>query len=524
MSRSRRGRMLLPMTRPRLISPRRRRAALLALALFLAAVQGCAPLRGGPHPSPARGLAAGIDSIIGAPPLDRTHWGIEVFDPASGRVLYAHDADQHFIPASNTKLVATTTAMALLGPDFRYETPVYALTRSGARDSVATGLVIVGSGDPTLSDAFTATHPGMLAAIADSVRAAGIRRIDGDLVVDASAFEERGVDPSWELGDLIWYYAAPINAFAVAEGTRRLVLLPGYLPGQPAGVRFLGPDPRTAVQNDLMTGPSDARRRFNAERRPGIDTLFLAGIVPAGAAPDTQTLTVVEPAAYAGRALRAALAGRGIPVSGAVRVVYDTAEARALGVGPGRLHSIRVADWTSPPLAEIVTAILRPSDNWMAEQVLKTIGLQKQGWGSWRNGIAVEDEFMTGQVGVDSAALWLRDGSGLSAQDLLTPAAIVRILSYVRTQPWAPDYMTALAAPGLKGSTLSHRLTALEGRLHAKTGSITHVNSLSGYLRTDSGRELVFSILSNGSSVPAGRVRAAIDAIVTRIASEGANR
>lgn len=502
------------------ILPRRRRAALLAPALLLAALQACAPLRA-LHPSPRRGLAATIDSIIGAPPLDRTHWGVEVFDPAAGRVLYAHDAEQHFIPASNTKLVATTTAMALLGPDFRYQTPVYALTRTGVTDSVATGLVVVGSGDPTWSAEFAGSPLGVLDALADSVRAAGIRRIDGDLVMDASAFEQRGVGSSWELGDLIWYYAAPIGAVAVAEGTRQLVLLPGYLPGQAAGIRFLGPPPAAAVQNAIVTGESDAHRQFFAERRPGIDTLYLGGVIPAGASPDTQTLTVVEPAAFAGRAFRAALAVHGVALSGAVRVVYDTAESRALGVGPARLHSTRVALWTSPPLDSIVGAILKPSDNWMAEQTLKTIGLQRNGWGSWRNGIEVERDFLTGPVGVDSGAFFLRDGSGLSAQDLLTPSAIVHILTYISAQAWAAAYQADLAAPGVAGSTLSHRLTALEGRLQAKTGSITHVNSLSGYVRTADGRQLIFSILSNGSGVPARLVRAAIDAIVLRIAAEG---
>jgi D-alanyl-D-alanine carboxypeptidase/D-alanyl-D-alanine-endopeptidase (penicillin-binding protein 4) len=513
--------------------------ALLPLALACASSpRAVAPTR----PS----LPAVVESIAGRPPLDRTHWGIEVYDPAAGRVLFARDPEKHFVPASNTKLVVTTVALGELGPDFRYRTEIYALGGTGgtggtgrngggrgsagagasartgsigaAGDSVIGGLLVVGRGDPTLSARF---HGGELAALdslADSLAVAGVRRVAGDLVVDASYFDDEWIHSTWEVGDLPWSYATPVAAFAVAEGTFLLVVEPGAAPGEPARVTVLGPERAVAVRSEALTDTAGAGNSLEIVRRPGSDTLVVTGGVPYLAAPDTLRLAVTDPAGYAARALEAALEARGIAVDGAVRVVYDTAEAVALRAAAG---AEPLVTWTSPPLTEIVAAILQPSQNWIAEQLLKTLGAERGKRGSWREGLDVERRYLFDVVGVDSGAVALRDGSGLSAQNLLTPHAIVQILDHARRQPWGDAYVAAMAQPGVKESTLERRLTGLEGRVFAKTGTIAHVNSLSGYLRTANGRELIFSILSNASGRPAGEVRRAIDRIVSTLAEEG---
>lgn len=522
--------------------------------LPLVLLAGCIPgtRAHGPVPRPI-GLAAVVDSVTSSPGLRHATFGIEVYDPVAGRTLLALNADKHFVPASNTKLVATSAAMALLGPDWRYHTEVEA-SGPDAR-GVARAVIVTGHGDPSWTRPFAAADFAVAEALADSIRAAGIRRIDGDLVVDASAFERTALNDTWQLGDLVWDYAAPTAAVAVAEGTRRVVIVPGVTPGAAAGIRFVGPEPQAAVVNRVVTGHAGDRLDIEPERLPGVDTLFLRGTIPFGAAPDTETITVVEPNAFAGRVLAAELARRGIPVGGAVRVVYDSAEALALrltiaqarsaapppvarrGRAPARPSAApppdpalagravpaasplrRIATWTSPPLADIVAYCLARSDNWLAEQLLKTLGAVKQGAGSWPAGLAVERAYLTGPVGLDSLDFALHDASGLSVQNLLTPHAIVRLLAYARSQPWGARFHDGLAQPGQKG-TLERRLAALQGRLYAKTGSLTNVNSLSGYVRTDRGRDLVFSILTNGSGVPAAYVRAGIDRIVAAIAA-----
>lgn len=498
-----------------------RRLAVLALPLLLGAcaatTRAAAPMPASASASAATsvrgstpgGIAAVVDSVLANSPLDRAHWGIEIYDPAARRVLYSLNPHQHFIPASNTKLVVTAVALGELGADYRYRTELYA---GGEPDP----LVLVARGDPTLSRRFHPEGPTPLESLADSVVAAGIRRVAGGVVVDASYFEDRPAHPAWEMDDLTWGYGAPTDALAVEEATVRLVVTPGAAPGTPALVTPLAPPGVVAVHAAVITDSAGARRGTTVRRRYLSDVIEVTGSVPLGAAPDTILLAAPYPAELAAHEFVAALVARGVEVMGGVRVVREPLAAAALR---GSDHSPRlIATWHSAPLGEIVAAILKPSQNWIAEQLLKTLGAEKGQDGSWREGVAVERRYLIDVVGIDSTAFWLADGSGLSVQNLLTPHAIVQLLDHARRRPWGTVYLQAQARPGESG-TLERRLIDLEGRIFAKTGSVTHVNSLSGYLRAANGRELLFSILTNATGWPAAEIRRAMDSIVRQIAS-----
>jgi serine-type D-Ala-D-Ala carboxypeptidase/endopeptidase (penicillin-binding protein 4) len=461
------------------------------------------------------GLDDQIRAIIDEPPLQQTQWGIAVYDPASDRRLIDINGDKHFVPASNNKLLTTVTAMARLGPEFRYQTPILALGRSRRR---ARALLVQGRGDPTLSQRFGAAPLADLDSMADSVYTAGIRDVTGPLIVDATYFDSTLVNPTWQLGDLVWSYAAPVTAFAASEGSIPVVLQPADVPGKRATVRFLGPPGLATVRADIITAPEDSTAHWTV-RRLGRDSLVFDGTIRAGSRVDTTWIAAVDPAEYAGRALLGALRRRGVQVHGGLQVVRDTTRLQKVERRYGTGTSLFT--WTSPPLDSIVQGLLRPSQNWIAESLMKTLGAQTGEGGTWRDGIDVVRRFLVDDVGIDSLSVHQRDGSGLSAQDLVTPDALVKLLAYVQRQPWGQTYQTALAAPGIEGSTLQRRLMAYRGRLFAKTGTIANVNSLSGYLVTDSGRTVIFSILSNGSGVPSRMVRHATDRIIETIASEG---
>jgi D-alanyl-D-alanine carboxypeptidase/D-alanyl-D-alanine-endopeptidase (penicillin-binding protein 4) len=528
-----------------------------------------APRVTAPLPTPGT-LAAVIDSITASAPLDRTHWGVEVYDPAARRMLYRLNPDQHFIPASNTKLVVTAVALGVLGADYRYRTELYAMgpeggvtgsaevgarvipnarsdsydytesfsaslaksaegvpalrvvARAGTPDAAAVaGLLIVARGDPTLSRRFHPTGPTPLEMLADSVVAAGIREVRGEVVIDATYLEDHPVHPAWEVGDLTWQYAAPTAAFAVDEATLRVVVAPGAAPGAPAHVEPLAPRGAVTLQAAVTTDTMGSPRRVSIRRHYLSDIIEFTGTVPLDAGPDTVLLAAPYPAELAGREFVAALAARGVEVYGGVRIVHDSLEAATLRANPSGGGSPRlIATWNSAPLSEIVASILQPSQNWIAEQLLKTLGAQRGEGGSWREGLKVERRYLIDVVGIDSTAIWLSDGSGLSAQNLLTPHAIVQLLDYARRRPWGTVYLQAMAKPGESG-TLERRLTDLEGRLFAKTGSVTHVNTLSGYLRSADGRELLFSILTNASGWPAADLRRAMDRMVRAMAERG---
>lgn len=495
------------------------RLSLLATCVTLI---GCAS--GGRTPADAPrpallGLPAVIDSVRHSPPLDRTHWGVGAYDPVADRMLLRVNVDRHFIPASNMKLIVTAVALDRLGSDFRYSTTVHAEQLTGG---VASALLVTGSGDPTMSARFHGQPLAALRQIADSIAAAGVRRVEGPLVVDATYFDKQYLHPSWEIGDLDWYYAAPVAAFAVEEGTVPLVVTPGAAVGQPAQLVALAPDGLITIDNRITTDTAYARNEIVFVRTPGTNQFRFTGRVPLQAAPDTVRMTTHRPEYFAGEALKALLQERGIPVTGEVTVLSSgSGEIESGHWDERRVRFQPVATWLSPPLSDIVEAILEPSQNWMAEQLLKTLGARFADAGSWSAGTEVERRWLIDVVGVDSAAFHLVDGSGLSAQNLLSPDAIMRVLYHASEADWGGIYRAALAEPGESESTLENRLRTLERRLFAKTGTITNVNSLSGYLVAADGREIIFSVLSNGSGVPASFVRLGIDEIVAALARVG---
>lgn len=458
-------------------------------------------------------LAGAIDSIVGQPPLHRTHWGIHVVDAASGTVLHSRNADRLFIPASNTKLVIAAVALARFGEEYRYITEARVPAAGPDTAGVVGSLLIAGTGDPTWSARYHDSPVAPLDTLAARVADAGVRGI-GELVVDASRFRDEAVHPAWEVGDLPWSFAPPVDAVAVAEGTFRIEARGGGAAGEPGEVRVIGPV-RQPVRATVTTDTAGAPARLNVDYTMRRDTVVLHAVVGAGAV-DTSTLAVTRPADVAAHALAEALRGRGVVVN-AVRVVRDSAAAAEAGGDAPRV----VATYASEPMRDVVAGILRPSQNWMAEQVLKTLGAEYGDEGSWRGGLDVERAYLFDVVGIDSGAVNLRDASGLSAQNLLTPLATVALLAHARTQPWGRAFREGLPVPGGPG-TLSARLRPLEGRLAAKTGTISNVNSLSGYVTADDGRELIFAIYTNASGQPAATVRRAMDDVVLAIARLGA--
>lgn len=477
---------------------------------LLTVLTGCAPATTA-GPALERGFAAVIDSVISTPPLHHVQWGVLVVDAESGRTLYAHEAQQNHIPASNTKLVVTAVALGTLGPDWRYETELRA-------SSDGRLLVVRGSGDPTLSARFFGEPFAALDSLARSTaRVLGVNALTGvaavidTLIIDASRFPGPSIPDVWEVGDLPWRYAPPTGAFGVEESNFMFVLSPGERVAAPARWTVQGTSAQPVVV-DVTTDTAGARTRVSIDYLDHTDTVFVRGSIGLGAAADTSILSVTDADEFGARTLADALRRASISV-GAVRVVRDSAEAARLAAATSPLFT-----HTSPPMSEIVAAILQPSQNWIAEQLLRTLGAEYRDDGTWRGGLAVEREYLVQRAGVDSLGFALYDGSGMAARNVLAPETIVRLLAHARAQPWAHVYRHALAQPGLDDSTLESRLPELEGRLFAKTGIISNVSTLSGYLVNDAGRELLFSIMTNGTGLPSALVRNATDRIVEAIA------
>ena len=463
------------------------------------------------------------------------HWGVLAVERSSGRVLYRNQPARKFIPASNLKLLVGASALQQLGPEFRFETSLKAAGRfDRATGSLEGDLVLTASGDPTLSDRFWPSDSSPLEALVDSLRAAGLGEVSGALVVDASAWDSTSFVGSWMVEDISLPTAAPGGPFVLAEGVTTVVVHAAQEPGEMARVTWtpLGEDDFVASRVETAAD-SATDARIQAEYFPESRRIVLGGSIPAGTV-DTLRLATRDPVRQATAALARRLTEAGIALGEGWRVSWSREVPLAEGCAGGALEACAaptLAQLSSPPLLQIVEATLEASQNWMAEQVVRALGLhdvpredasgtpRAEPVASWSTGLQAVTAFMVEEVGVDTLDLRLRDGSGLSTQNLVTPRALVALLDYAADAPWGGSFKQALAEPGEEGSTLAGRLEGLEGRAFAKTGTLTNVVGLSGYLERPDGEVVLFSILTNGSALPARTVESGVDRIVRILAN-----
>jgi D-alanyl-D-alanine carboxypeptidase/D-alanyl-D-alanine-endopeptidase (penicillin-binding protein 4) len=493
-----------------------RRHPAFALGLLLLLIT--APLTGQSlkrKAAPKRSLSRELDQALANPEFHRGFWGVYVYSLDHARVVYRHNADQYFLPASNAKLFTLAAALHLLGVDYRFHTTVESAAPPDATGLIAGDVRLVGSGDPSFggrpypyreSPGSGVPYDMMAAprALAQQLKARGVTKISGDVVGDDSYFSDDPYPPGWAIGDELWDYGAPVNALTVNDNTQYLVLTPGAAAGEPVTGTFDPPLAPPVLVNDATTTAAGTATRV---RLVDGDPACIEGTMAAGAPPVTEALAVRQPALYAARLLRAALLESGITVTGTARV--DST--------PATPSQFSLAAWDSPSLAQILQATAKLSQNLEAEMLLRLLGKLRGAAGTTAAGAAVRAAFLhDAGLGDDDASLV--DGSGLSRTDLVTPAGVARLLEYMARQPEHDVFLSLLPVAATDG-TLAHRFVATDaaGRIHAKTGSLSHVNSLSGYLTTARGEHLVFSILSNNVNRPATATRNQIDSIATLI-------
>jgi D-alanyl-D-alanine carboxypeptidase/D-alanyl-D-alanine-endopeptidase (penicillin-binding protein 4) len=488
-----------------------------ALCAAMLAQVGCATAG---TPSVTAVDRGAIERVVDTAPLDQVHFGILAVDARTGRSLYERNAHRRFVPASNQKLLVTATAISLLGADYRYRTSVWATgpVRGGY---VEGDLVLVGSGDPSLSERYWPSGVAALRALADSVRLAGVSHVTGSLLFDLSAWDSATVGPTWEVEDLRYGHGATGGAFAINEGQLDVVVRSGSEVGEPAELEWAPKGIDGFVQADIVTAPPESQTRVRASYLPESRRVVLEGVVEHGVV-DTLTFALRDPVGQSMAVFARALERSGVQVRRGWRAKWKPGAFVGGECVSGSVvrcgNATRVAVIESPPMSELIAGILEPSQNWMTEQLIRTLGAERGEEGSWSAGVDVVETFLTKGFGVDTLDISMRDGSGLSAYNLVTPRALVRILQHVRSGRHAGAFRSALASPGEEDSTLERRLPELQGRLFAKTGTISNVNSLSGYLVREDGTEVIFSILTNGSGLSSSLVRAGIDEIVLTLA------
>jgi len=463
-----------------------------------------------------------IDARIEAPPFNRQLWGVALLDDR-GRLLYGHNQDRLFVPASNTKLIVSAVASALLPPDWRVKTSLYGGPVVG--DVLQGDLVLYGRGDPTMdvrcygTDTTRAgvcdTDPfARLRQLVDTLRARGVRTVAGNVVGDGSYFEPTMVHPNWESFDLNWWYAAPVSGLGFNDNSVDFSWAPGPSPGTPALITMTPNLGDIAFENRTLTvppgGESDIGDRFF--RNPGTLEIWADGTVALDHGPHVESFALPDPGLFAARALRQTLADAGISVTGTTRSTTDSlAYASYRRAAP-------LAEVTSRPLRDWIFPILNTSQNWFAEMLLKQLGRQFGKGGTWPDGLEVERRFLIDSVRLDSTQFSLSDGSGLSSSNLVSPLAFTQLLRFMRRHPRYGTFAAGLPQAGQVGSLQTRFVgTRLAGRVRAKTGSISRVQSLTGYIEPDPGRTLTFSILANNHAQPTRAMLAVIDSVVVEM-------
>jgi serine-type D-Ala-D-Ala carboxypeptidase/endopeptidase (penicillin-binding protein 4) len=531
---------------------RRPRVALTIILLLLATCLSFAESNKAKQAKPnGQALAEGIEHILDQPDVARGFWGVEVASLKDGSVLYSMNSDKLFTPASNTKLFTTSAAMAMIGPDYKFNTTIETDGSVDRYGRLLGNLYIVGRGDPNISGRSLPYYlrterkdPAMkvLEDLADQVVKAGVKYIDGDVVGDDSyyAFERYG--EGWAQDDMVWEWGAPVSALTVNDNVVFVSIFPADHPGDKAFVQIAPYAEYYKIDDRLMTTPAGTGpRRIYITREPGSNRLTLFGNIPVDDPGANEALAIEDPAQFAADAFRSMLERRGVVVYGkpttkhtelATLSTFSVTTIAPAGGGEAETKTrppnpdtrTVVASHQSQPLAEDLKVINKVSQNLHAELMLRLLGREKGNGGTIEAGLEVVRGFLL-QAGIHPDEYVFYDGSGLSRENLVTPDAIVRLLEYINTQPWGAKFLETLPVAGLDGS-LSDRFrgTDAQGRVQAKTGSLGHVNALSGYATTMSGDRVAFSILANNHTLPSKRALDTIDQIVNVIVQDGGKK
>ncbi|MGE3841846.1 MAG: D-alanyl-D-alanine carboxypeptidase/D-alanyl-D-alanine-endopeptidase [Vicinamibacterales bacterium] len=456
-----------------------------------------------------------LDALFASPTVATGVLGILVQSVDTGQILFRHQPDTLVVPGSNMKLLTMATAAKRLGWEFTYETRLESL-EAPVGGVLPGDLFVVGSGDPT----FNARHGDRLAAFrqwALELKRAGISRIAGRVVGDDDAFDEQQFGDEWSWNDFVYAYAAPVGALQFNENAVEVSVRPGNAPEAPAALSLSPPADLRLNATQMITGSAGSPMEIKIGRFPGSTELSVWGSIPVDGREAVVRAAVDNPTTFFVRTLRDVLNAEGITVGGDAVDIDAVDDRPALKASAGRRKVL--LRHQSPTLAEIGKTMMKMSQNLYAETVFRTLpGLQGQA----TVGLAREAEGETlRNWGFAPGEYAISDGSGLSRLNFVTASTIVRLLRAVALDPaLSADFDASLAVAGRDGLLVNRfRSTQAEGNVIAKTGTLTAVRALSGYVRTRDGERLAFAFLANNFLVPTSAIDALIDQAVERLAN-----
>jgi D-alanyl-D-alanine carboxypeptidase/D-alanyl-D-alanine-endopeptidase (penicillin-binding protein 4) len=452
-----------------------------------------------------------IDRLLAARALERGTWGVVIQSLDRGEILYSLNPRKLLTPASTMKIVTLAAAAERLGWDYVYDTQVLGI---GAIDVgfLDGDLLVVGSGDPSIDD-WDGSGTRLFQSWAERLKALGVRRVSGRIVGDDDAFEDEGLGAGWAWDDLGLSYAARTGALQFNQNSARIDIRPGSAEGAPADVTVRPEWAELRFRNLIRTAPAGIANDLSIRPIGRDAVLELRGSVGLGGA-IVRYVAVENPTRYFVSGLLGVLTASGIDVHGGAVDIDD------LGTPIKRSDGSPLLTHRSLPLAALAGTMMKLSQNMYAETLLKTLGRPSSGTGSTAAGLRAVRETLD-LWGIDPAGMQMADGSGLSRYNLMAPETLVAVLSHVyRQDRLRAPFLAALPVAGRDG-TLADRMkgTPAEGNARAKTGSLSSVRALAGYVRTADNDPLAFAVIANNVGVAADEVDKTMDAIVVELAA-----
>ncbi|MBK8130140.1 MAG: D-alanyl-D-alanine carboxypeptidase/D-alanyl-D-alanine-endopeptidase [bacterium] len=455
----------------------------------------------------ATDLRERLDSLVALDAAAGASWSILFTDLSSGESLLERNADLLLIPASVTKLWTTAAAFSLLGPDYRMVTKFCSSAPLDGGGTLNGNLQVVVGGDPMFEPKSRKDlgRPA-LDKIADELHGKGLRKVAGNLDITVNRFDRTCGNGVWEMGDLREGFAPAVDGAGYNSNVCHIEIAPGLSEGDPAIVTINPPFAGIKIYNDVLTASPSNESWIEFHVMPCRDELELSGVMARGDDSQYIWFPIQNPALYFGHALGDALKRKGIEVAGQVVQTRD-----------GGLLANTLLEFSSPELSVIASIVNKESDNYLAEYLLSAIGLQQYGEGNTDAGLRGVQKFAR-ELGIRRDQFSLQDGCGLSRQNIVSARAIVDLLAKMGKGKNADGFEASLSHSGMDG-TLSGRLSTegMLGRVRAKTGTMTHVSALAGYMALDDGRRVAFAILANNFRCSPHYVRNIQDTIVRAV-------
>jgi serine-type D-Ala-D-Ala carboxypeptidase/endopeptidase (penicillin-binding protein 4) len=483
----------------------------IAAAVWMCALSVAPVLAAPRRATPPATLQQALDQIARRAPTRSPGVSVAIAELDSGETVYTRNPDQAETIASVTKMLSSAAAIHFLGPDYKFKTTFW--RRGEVKDGILQGsLLVVGGGDPNISGRFYDNDSfAVFDRWADGLKQAGIVRVAGDLVLNASAFDRLYRNPEWPPDRDTRWYQAPISALSYNDNVVIVSVGRGALPGAPAIVSI---DPDTDVVQKVSRARTIGKTgqvRIAVARPGGSDTVYVDGTLPMRYFRYSVPLAIDDPPKFFGAALKSRLRAAGIELGGVV-VEKDIAPD----------NSWAPIAKTESDLMPTMAVSNKHSQSYYAEQIFKTLAYEKSGRGTWENALALEKQFFQA-IGLDPARYEIHDGSGLSAFNRVAAADLVRFLRAMQAQPYGAAWRSTLAVSGESEGSLRGRLldSLTRGQVEAKTGTLNGVSTLAGYAKAASGKTYAFAILLNGPGVTESRAHGYQDRLVRALIQKG---